>query len=200
MRSTLLAFVTALSLVGCGNNNNSSLDGGNRDMQGGGGNDLAGTSRDLKAAGKGCYAILTCIAMGGSPQTCTRGASQDSVTKFQNYLNCAINACGLNAQDGGTKPCSNTTTDMGAAQCDQCLQNVDLCTPAMMSSDMCDFNFTSGGRPVTCMPGNAPECGACHQQIVTCVIDCVTDADCDGLMLDNGEPAVCVMGECGAPM
>lgn len=196
MRSTLLAFVTALSLVGCGNGSNTSLDGGNRDMQGGN-VDLAGSARDLKAAGKGCYSVLSCIFMGGSSATCSRGAGQDSLTKLQAYVDCFSNTCGLNAMDGGTKPCSNISTDMGAAQCDQCLQNVDLCTPAMAQ---CDFSFTdSSGNPITCMPSNATECGACHTQIVACVVDCVTDADCDGITV-GGEPAVCVMGECGAAM
>jgi hypothetical protein len=174
MRSTLLAFVTVLSLagVGCGNNSNSSLDGGNKDL--GGGVDLA-SSRDMASRPKICAELLDC-APGNT--SCLSKGSQSAQMLLQTLVECIAAAC-PSEPDAGYAPCAS---DQGA--CTACVMDTQT---RMGGSRACIG--TDGGVP-------SNKCGVCYMQLLNCVADCRDDNDCTmNIACSQGSP-FCDNGTC----
>lgn len=165
MRSTLLAFVTVLSLagVGCGNNSNSSLDGGNKDL--GGATDLATATRDM--ARLGCADLVACYndcAMtatdAASYETCSNdcdrqagGSNSQSVKRLQAAIACGQSWC-LALNDAGSGDCALNADQtrlvdpagrpMGT--CTKCLNDA----LARLFGDMCQQPNGVNCNPMAC--------------------------------------------------
>jgi len=174
MRSTLLAFVTVLSLagVGCGNNSNSSLDGGNKDM--GGAVDLAsGGGRDMTTRPKICAELLDCTTA-----SCVSKGSQAAQMLLNTLTNCIAAAC-PNNPDAGYAPCASDQ-----AACSACVSDVQT---RMGGSRAC--LGADGGVPTN-------KCGTCYMQLLDCVADCRDDADCTMNIACNQGAPFCDNGSC----
>jgi hypothetical protein len=198
MRITSLAFVAALSLAafGCGSSSKTTLDGGTSggaDMSGGGGGG-GGMMPDLRKVQRGCAYFGVCYSdTGGDVQGCLSKLSMAEAQKLIATIDCFQAACGYNGNDGGAKPCTDTSTDMGRATCDLCGDLV-YSTPAM-GGTMPGINY---GTNITCGQGAGtdPNCGACYNVNVACDGSCVIDDDCSGLRDQSGNSPPCVNGSC----
>lgn len=173
MRSTLLAFVTVLSLagVGCGNNSNSSLDGGNKDL--GGAVDLASGGRDMTTRPKICAELLDC-----TNASCTSKGSQTAQMLLKTLEDCITAGC-PNNPDAGYAPCASNQ-----AACAACVTDVQT---RMGGSRAC--LGADGGVP-------AAKCGLCYAKLLDCVADCRDDNDCSMNIACNQGMPFCDNGSC----